>query len=292
MNKEIPSQQAPGLFRRKVGSTVVTLLNDGSETFSFDILSKNIKADEARNLLAAANLPATPSMPVNVYLVQNGKQNILIDSGDANCTGTGGRLHDALAAANIKPSDIDTILLTHAHSDHIGSLAAANALPLFPNAELVLHEKEYHFWQSGEILNRRPHLHAERDLACNAFDAYRSSVRTVTEGEVVSGITIRFLPGHTPGHSGYFVESGSDAVLIWGDIVHWPDIQIPRPDVTSSFDIDPDQMVETRRNLLAELASDDVLVGGMHLNFPGFIRVKRDRQTFMIREERWMPDLN
>jgi glyoxylase-like metal-dependent hydrolase (beta-lactamase superfamily II) len=287
---EILRQQAPGLYRRRIGNMVVTLLNDGSETFSFDILSKDISADEARSLLTAANLPATPSMPVNAYLVQNGKQNILIDSGDANCMGTGGRLHDALASADIKSSDIDMILLTHAHSDHIGGLAASNAVPLFPNAELVLHDKEYHFWRGGEILNRRPHLHAERDLACNAFDAYRSSLRTVTEGEVVPGIAIRLLPGHTPGHSGYFIESGNDALLVWGDIVHWPDIQIPRPDVTLSFDIDPDQMIETRRNLLAELASEDVLVGGMHLNVPGFIRIQHDREAFKIRKERWMPD--
>jgi glyoxylase-like metal-dependent hydrolase (beta-lactamase superfamily II) len=292
MNMGIPREQAPGLYRRKVGSTVVTFLNDGSETFSFDILSKNINADEARSLLTAANLPPTPSMPVNAYLVQDGKRNILIDGGDANCMGTGGRLHSALAAVDIQASDIDTILLTHAHEDHVGGLAASNALPLFPNAELVLHEEEYRFWRGEEILHSRPHLADSRNIACNAFEAYRSSIRTVRRGEVVSGISILPLPGHTPGHSGYLIGSGKDALLVWGDMVHWPDIQIPRPDVTLSFDIDPNQMIETRRKLLEHVASGDMLVGGMHLNFPGFIRIRRDRETYRVHEERWMPYLN
>lgn len=284
-------QQAHGLYRRRVGDSVVTLLNDGFETFSFDILSENISADEAKTLLAAANLPPLPSMPVNAYLVQNGEHTILIDGGDANRMGTGGRLHHALAAANVEASEIDTILLTHAHPDHVGGLAADNASPLFPNAELVLHAEELRFWQNEENFLSAPHLHTIRNLASNTFDAYKSAIRTATVGEVVPGITIVPLPGHTPGHSGYRIHSGNDAVLIWGDIVHWPDIQIPHPDVTLSFDVDPAQMIETRRNLLAQLADDKTLVGGMHLNFPGFLRIHRNNSAYSIQEEHWMPDL-
>jgi glyoxylase-like metal-dependent hydrolase (beta-lactamase superfamily II) len=74
-------------------------------------------------------------------------------------------------------------------------------------------------------------------------------------------------------------------VLIWGDIAHWPEIQVPRPEVTLSFDIDPRQAAETRRRLLDQVATDDVLIGGMHLNLPGFARVERDGATFALRED-------
>jgi hypothetical protein len=73
-------------------------------------------------------------------------------------------------------------------------------------------------------------------------------------------------------------------------MVHWPDIQIPHPDVTLTFDIAPSQMIETRKRLLQQVASDNLLVGGMHLNFPGFIRIYKVRGTYAVREERWQED--
>jgi hypothetical protein len=111
----IPRQQAYGINRRKIGDVVVALINDGSEEFSFDILSDNITADGAKGLLTAANLPPIPRMAINVYVVQDGHRTILNNGGEANCLGTGGRLHYALSAANIDASQIDTTLLTHAH---------------------------------------------------------------------------------------------------------------------------------------------------------------------------------
>ncbi len=224
----VPKQQAYGINRRKIGDVVVTMINDGFEDFSFDILSDNMTENEAKALLKAANLPSIPRMSVNVYLIQDGLRTTLIDGGDANCLRSGGRLHYALSAANIDASQIDTILLTHAHPDHVGGLAAHNATPLFPNAELVLHEEELRFWSDDRNFADAPeHLLATRRLALNTFDAYRPVMRTAHSGEVIPGVTIQPLPGHTPGHSGYMVESGEDRVLIWGDIAHWPDIQIP-----------------------------------------------------------------
>lgn len=274
--------QTYGLHRKVIGDAVISMIVDGTETFSFDILSQNITVQEAETLLVEAQLPPVPIMPVNAYLVQNGQRNILIDSGDANCMGTGGRLHAILADAQIAPSSIDTILLTHAHPDHVGGLIASDGSPLFPNAELVLHSEEFDFWMNEANFSKAHNLLGVRTLACRVFHAYGSAIRTTSEGMVTPGITLRHLPGHTPGHSGYLIESGSTSVLIWGDIVHWPNIQIPRPDVTLAFDIAPARMIETRKLLLEQLAGENLLVGGMHLNLPGFIRIVKERNGFTI----------
>lgn len=285
METTLPTQQTRGIHRRSIGDLVVTTIVDGSETFSFDILSNNISAHEAKALLADAGLPPIPSMPVNAYVVQDGQRNILIDAGDANCMGSGGKLHTTLAAAEISPASIDTILLTHAHPDHVGGLISTDGSPLFPNAELVLHPDEFEFWTDEANFHSAPHLLGVRSLACRVFQAYRSAIRTANEGAVAPGITLQHLPGHTPGHSGYFIESASEGVLIWGDIVHWPDIQIPRPEATLAFDISPAQMVETRTRLLEQIVSDELLVGGMHFNPPGFLRIAKERNGYTIRNE-------
>lgn len=288
----IPRQQAYGINRRRIGDVVVTLINDGFEEFSFDILSDNITPDEAKALLEAANLPPIPRMTLNVYVVQDGHRTILIDGGDASGHRTGGRLQYALSAANIDASQIDTILLTHAHPDHVGGLAGYNATALFPNAELVLHPEELRFWSDdANFRNASESVHGMRGRALNTFAAYQPVTRTAASGEVLPGITIQPLPGHTPGHSGYLIASGKESVLIWGDIAHWPDIQIPRPEVTLSFDTDRRQAAETRIRLLDRVATDNLLIGGMHLNFPGFIRIHRDGNAYAIHEERWLPDL-
>jgi glyoxylase-like metal-dependent hydrolase (beta-lactamase superfamily II) len=281
----IPRQQAYGIHRRRVGDVVVTLINDGFEDWSFDILSENITAEAAKGLLVAAHLRPIPRMPVNVYVVQDGHRTILIDSGDGNALGKGGRLPYALAAANLDASQIDAVLLTHAHPDHVGGLVGPQGEPLFPNAELVLHAEELRFWRDHENFGSRPHLEGARRLALNSFAAYRSAMRTVRAGEVVPGILLEPLPGHTPGHSGYRITSGGESVLIWGDIAHWPEIQVPRPEVTLAFDIDPVQAAATRRRLLEELAAAGELIGGMQLNIPGFARVERDGATFALRED-------
>ena len=287
-----PRQQAYGINRRRIGDVVVTLINDGFEDFSFDILSDNITSDEAKALLEAADLPPIPRMTLNVYVVQDGHRTILIDGGDASGHRTGGRLQYALSAANIDASQIDTILLTHAHPDHAGGLAGYNATPLFPNAELVVHPEELRFWRDdANFRNASEDMTGMRGLALNTFAAYQAVTRTADSGEVLPGITIQPLPGHTPGHSGYLIASGNESLLIWGDIVHWPDIQIPRPEVSLAFDINPRQAVETRMRLLDRVATDNLLIGGMHLNFPGFIRIHRDGNTYAIHEERWLPDL-
>jgi glyoxylase-like metal-dependent hydrolase (beta-lactamase superfamily II) len=99
------------------------------------------------------------------------------------------------------------------------------------------------------------------------------------------------VAGHTPGHTMYLIASGGETVLIWGDIVHVPEIQIPRPEVTIAFDVDPENAIAARKRVLDMVATDKLLIGGMHLHFPAFSRlVKRDGKHVLI-PEAWVHGL-
>ena len=288
----LPKVQAPGIYRKRIGEFIVTAIDDGYLDISFDLLA-NISASEAAGILEAASLPAIPQMNINTFVVQSKDRTTLIDSGGGGVNGWGGRLRAALAAANIDPSDIDSILLTHAHPDHVNGLATFNATPVFPNAELVLDERELEFWTGpGSIAAAPEPFRPFYYQAQNGIEAYRKVLRTIKkDSEVLPGITALPLYGHTPGHTGYVIHSGNDSLLIWGDIVHFPDIQVAKPEVTIAFDVDPVKATETRKRMLDMVATDNLSIAGMHFTFPGFGRIRRNGNGFQLQKEFRSPSL-
>lgn len=269
-----PDVQAPSLNRRKVGDYVVTYLSDGFLDGSFAYL-QGITADDAAAMLTAAHRPPLAHFAIASYLVQGHGRTILIDAGTGGFGGWGGRFPVALAAAGIEPDDIDTVLISHGHVDHVGGLTL-HGKPLFTKAEVVVNDTELKFWRDDAIMgsvgeDARPFFAAAR----TAFDAYDDRLRPVPGGEVAPGIAMVPLPGHTPGHAGFHITSGKDQLLIWTDITHMADIQIARPEVTIGFDVDPDMARATRMKVLDQVATDRLAVAGMHFNMPGFITVER-----------------
>ena len=151
----------------------------------------------------------------------------------------------------------------------------------FPNAELVAHHREVEFWQDDGNLSRASERARNNFLiARQVFDGYRGKLRTFDEGEVLPGISAMPLPGHTDGHTGYLLESRDGGLLVWGDIVHFPHIQIERPDVSIAFDQDPALAATTRSRLLDMVSSEGLLVAGMHLGELGFARIKRTSGSY------------
>ena len=107
-------------------------------------------------------------------------------------------------------------------------------------------------------------------------------MRTFRQGEVFPGITAIPIPGHTPGHTAFLIQSGGERLLIWGDTVHVPEIQVEQPDVTMAFDTDPKAAAAMRRHVFDLAVSDGLLIGGMHLHFPGFGRMAERAGRYIL----------
>ncbi|WP_034302624.1 MBL fold metallo-hydrolase [Herbaspirillum sp. RV1423] len=260
---------------QRVGDFTITAISDGYLSASLDFLS-NIDPSEASRMQSDAGQKEASAVHINCYVVRGAGRTILIDSGAGGIKQWGGHLKTNLSLAGIEPSEIDTILLTHAHPDHVGGLVDKAGQIAFPNAELVAHQREVEFWQDdGNLSRASERARGNFLIARQVFEGYRDQLRTFDAGEVLAGISAMPLPGHTDGHSGYLLESHDQGLLVWGDIVHFPHIQIKRPDVSIAFDQDPSLAAATRSRLLDLVSSEGLLIAGMHLGELGFARIKR-----------------
>ena len=274
---QFPSQQ--------IGEFSITAISDGYLSASLDLLS-NIDLLDASKLQQDAGVNDPSSIHINCYLVRGRGRTILIDAGAGGFKQWGGKLKVNLALAGVQPSDIDTILLTHAHPDHVGGLLDSSGEAAFPDAELVIHQHEVSFWEDDSNLSRASERARGNFLfARKVFDQYREKMRLFTDNEVLPGIIAMPLLGHTAGHSGYRIESADRSLLIWGDIVHFPQIQIARPDVSIAFDQDPLLSAKTRSKLLDVVSSDNILIAGMLLGELGFARIQRKGNLYRIAYE-------
>lgn len=270
-------EQVAAVYRTRIGEAEVTAISDGWFDLALDLFPA---ADPVavKAFQEAAFLPGGPlRTSLNTYAVNTGGKLVLIDAGAGGIFGpTAGQLPRHLAAAGIDPAKVDLLVLTHMHPDHIGGVATADGKPLFPNAELVVHQAEWDYWHSDEAKAAVP------DEVKPWFDGIRqaaslfATVRRIGDGaEVVPGLTAEALPGHTPGHTGYRLVSSGESLLVWGDVVHAPVLQFARPDWGIVFDVDRELAKKTRTDLLAKVAEERTLVAGMHLDFPGLGHVAR-----------------
>lgn len=288
----MPTEQAPGFLRRRVGGMVVTAVNDGMMSVNFDPL-RGISVVDGEAVLRSCFRPAAPTLTFNAFLVQDGTRNVLIDTGGGGLMGpAGGRLLGNLRAAGLAPGDIDVILLTHLHVDHVGGMTDAAGGAVFERAEVVVAEAEAAFWLDAARAAEAPEARRPAfATAAAALAPYAGRVRRFSEAEPVPGLHAEGLPGHTPGHTGYRIAGDDGGLLIWGDIVHVPDIQSRFPSVGVMFDVDPAQAEATRRRLFDMAARERLLVAGMHLHFPGFAHVEVASEGYRLAPALWTPEL-
>ena len=252
---------------------------------------KNISPDEARTILTKNFRPGRRTS-INCYLIHSSGRLALVETGCGDyLQPSAGKLQQNLRAAGIDPSDIDTVILTHMHPDHSAGLTdRKTGQKLFPNADLVMHKNELAHWTDDREMQLADEQSQTAYFRCarEQISPYHNRIRTFeNEVEVFPGVTSLPLNGHTPGHSGYRISSGNTSVLVWGDIIHVPEIQVPRPEVTMTFDTNPEQAAETRKHTFEMVATNRELVAGMHVHFPGFAHMVKQDESYLLLPEPW-----
>ncbi|MBF0548620.1 MAG: MBL fold metallo-hydrolase [Candidatus Riflebacteria bacterium] len=285
----IKGNQAPGFFRLMVGEVEVTALLDGSISFEPAILRNTtpllIKMLWDRAGILSAEAPAS----VNAFLINTGKKLILIDTGNGNGSGSeSSSLLENLRESGYQAAEIDAVLLTHAHGDHIGGLLNRNGERSFPNAVVFLSRAENDFWLSAENAakvrpEKRKSFARVRAIAAayQKFDAWK----TFEPGtELFPDLKAEAAYGHTIGHTVYLLSSGRQEIMFVGDCIHNAAAQFPRPSIGVRFDVDITRAIETRIALFARIAREHLLMAGAHLAFPGIGRIRAEGRGFV-----WLP---
>jgi glyoxylase-like metal-dependent hydrolase (beta-lactamase superfamily II) len=277
--------QVPYFYRFGYGKAQVTMVSDGPLPLG----------DPSSNFLGASKEEITKMLtdnylsPTNVVLEQNipivntGTHLVLFDTGmgfQKMFGPTTGRLLGSMRQAGIQPGQIDAIVISHAHIDHIGGMADARGRRLFPNAKVYISKEDFDFWTDEKKLSddkvKAFVKHARDNLL-----PYRDRIVFVKDGqEVLPGITAIAAPGHTVGHMIYMVQTDNKKLCFIGDLTHHQILLVERPKLEFAYDTDPKQSAATRVRLLDMLAKDKIPLLAFHFPWPGFGYVSKRGDGF------------
>jgi len=263
------------IYRFKVGTFECIAASDGVFGYPDYGLFVNAPKERLAETLRQYNIhPGEIMLSYTCLLINTGKQQVLVDTGEGPRALPGvGKLFQNLQTVGIKPADIDTVILTHGHPDHIGGNTDAECKPAFPNARYIMWKDEWEFWTSEQA---ELQLKLEDDLKNILLTFARDSLPPIQsqldlidrETEILPGIRAIASPGHTPGHMVLAISSGGEQLLVISDTALSP-IHLEQPDWYSDFDIKPEQAIAARHRLMDRAAAEKTLVFAFHFPFPG-----------------------
>jgi glyoxylase-like metal-dependent hydrolase (beta-lactamase superfamily II) len=263
----------PTIARRRVGAVEVVAISDGFIEVPFDLFTGAPASEiEAAFAARAGHRPGRRHcLGFTVWLVDDGERLVLIDSGDAGFSGaTTGRLPVVLDALGVRPDDIDAVLITHMHVDHIGGLVT-DARPAFPNAEVFIHRDDVaHFTDPARAAVAPALVKTSFQVSMDAVAATPRLQRFDGERTLTGSIATVDLRGHTPGHTGYRIADGGETMLIVGDALFDPALHPARTEIGIAFEADPAAAAAMRQRLFPQAAEERALLAATHMPFPGF----------------------
>lgn len=280
-NLGLPPLPAPGFRRMKLGDLEVIALSDGVSRRSLDAgFVSNAPLAEVQALLASQGLPTDLiDVPYTAFLLILGGRRVLLDAGLGQYGGPGaGKLQINLQAAGLLADDVDAVVISHFHGDHINGLRDKSGQLLFPKAKVLVPEAEYAFWMDDGNAAATTDERA-RDQFANVRRVFGRMPETMLQrfasgAEPLPGLRSRPAYGHTPGHTLVEVGQGAQRFVYLADLTNVPALFARRPDWAVRFDMDPAAARQSRRRVFAELVERPATVGGFHFPFPAFGRIE------------------
>lgn len=292
-------KQVPGVYRYKVGSIEVSVVTEGARMAPIpDNFIRNASKDDVNKALQAAFINDKDKWPAvfNPLVVNTGSKLVVIDTGIGpgayeGSKGAVGQFHTNLAAAGIDRKNVDMVIISHYHGDHIGGLLNTDGTPAFPNAEVVVPSKEHAWWMDDGNMSRAPDaMKPNFQLVRKVFGAIKPTQHEDGK-ELTPGITAKGTYGHTPGHTSHIISSGNQSVLAQADVTNYPAIFVKNPGWQFIFDMDGPMAEATRRKVYDQLVADRMMVQGYHYPFPANAYVEKDGSGYRTTPAMWNPSI-
>jgi glyoxylase-like metal-dependent hydrolase (beta-lactamase superfamily II) len=287
-----------GSFRFRVGKFECVSVSDGGLNYPPESLFSNVPLERVEEALRHLGLPTSQVMtPYTCLYIDTGEHRVLVDTGAGDLgahaaqvfpgldhsTSVTGLLPENLRASGVEPSEIDTVVITHAHPDHVGGTLNETGELVFPNAHYYISGEEWDFWNSDTATTKAPSfmVHAARRNLRPLEDRLTS---VGDASEAVPGVSAIATAGHTPGHIALSIASDGERMLHISDAVLYP-LHLEHPEWTPVFDILPEQASASKRRIFDLAAEEDALVFAHHFPpFPSLGRVRKGEQGW-----RWQP---
>ena len=289
-NNIIPmkKEQVAGFYRFMLGDFEINALYDSSLQYPPEIFSDftSLNKEQIEEMLDNDFAPKTDEglreIVLNAYLINTGNHLILVDAGIGEIDSPvfidkKGHLVENIKAAGYTPEQIDIILPTHLHFDHISGIEAKGKM-VFPNATVYLAKEEQDFWLSKPVEDYPQNLQEYVKLAQMALEPYKKAgrIKIFNSGdEIIENIKSVPLFGHTPGQVGFLFSSKDTELLISGDFIHIKSVQLNHPEIGDIFDINPIEAGKTRLKVLPKIAERKMLLAVSHFPFPGIGHIRK-----------------
>ena len=260
------------IYHFNLGDFKCITFNEMNRESAAEQMYTSVPEDERNSVLAEFSLQEKVPSALNVLLIDTGDEKILIDTGlGALATGA---LYAGLATEGISHNEIDHIIITHGHGDHIGGIVDADDNLVFPNAHYWIGKTEYDSWSDTEY-----RTYAIRKRVNDAIPSDRLHI-IADENEFMTGFSLMPLPGHCIGMMGVLIESAGERAIHIADVMHHI-MQVKYTDWCVSFDEDRPQARESRRRVFQRAADENLLVISYHVWKGGRGRISTDDDNFV-----------
>ena len=287
-----------GSFRFGVGQFECVSVSDGALNYPPESLFSNVPLERVQEALRQLDLPTSQVMtPYTCLYIDTGQHRVLVDTGAGDLgshaaqvfpgldhsTSVTGLLLENLRASGVEPSEIDTVIITHTHPDHVGGTLNDKGVLVFSNAHYLISGEEWAFWNSDDATTKAPPFMV--DAARRNLEPLKDRLTLVEDAsEAVPGVRAIATPGHTPGHIALSVASDGERLLHISDAVLYP-LHLEHPEWTPVFDMLPEQASASKRRIFDLAAEEDALVFAHHFPpFPSVGHVRKGEQGW-----RWQP---